>query len=130
MEGRNSSRPDVLAAIAARDLEALGAALAGGGDPNQRGAGGEPALSHAAWNGEPAMVTALLQAGATVGAASDGGNTALMHAAARGYLEVVRLLLAGGAEPSHRNKWKLSAGDWAQWPENAAEIEAELTRGG
>ncbi len=130
MEGRNSSRSDVLAAIAARDLEALGAALAGGGDPNQRGAGAEPALSHAAWNGEPAMVTALLQAGAEVDAASDGGNTALMHAAARGQLEVVRLLLAGGAEPSHRNKWDLAAGDWAQWPENAAEIEAELTRGG
>ncbi len=124
------SQSDVLAAIAARDLEALGAALAGGGDPNQRGAGAEPALSHAAWNGEPAMVTALLQAGAEVDAASDGGNTALMHAAARGQLEVVRLLLAGGAEPSHRNKWDLAAGDWAQWPENAAEIEAELTRGG
>ncbi len=124
------SDSDVLAAIAARDPDALGAALAAGGDPNQRGAGAEPALSHATWIGEPAMVTALLQAGAAVDATSDGGNTALMHAAARGQLEVVRLLLAGGAEPSHRNKWKLSAGDWAQWPENAVEIEAELTRGG
>jgi len=126
VEGRGLSRPDVLAAVAARDLAALGTALAEGGDPNQRGAGAEPALSHAAWFGEPAMVAALLQAGAEVDATSEVGNTALMHAAARGYLEVVRLLLAGGADPGHRNKWNLSAVDWAQWPESHAEIEAEL----
>lgn len=119
-------RPDILAAIVAHDLEALHATLAGGGDPNQRGPGAEPALSHAAWIAEPAMVTALLRAGAEVDAESDSGNTALMHAAARGHLEVVGLLLAGGADPAHRNKWGLSAGDWAQWPENGDAIAAAL----
>jgi ankyrin repeat protein len=125
------SRPDVLAAIAARDRGALRDALANGGDPEQRGPGGEPVLSQAARTGDADLVAALLDAGAAVEAASACGNTALMEAAARGHLDVVKLLLARGARPTRRNKWGLGADDWAKWPENSAEIQAELgARGG
>ena len=120
------TEPEVLAAVASGEREALDAALAAGGDPNQRGTGGEPVLSHAAWRGDAAMAAALIDAGAAVDGTSDCGNAALMHAAACGHLEVLRLLLDRGADPAHRNKWELTAEDWAQWPDNAAEILAEL----
>jgi ankyrin repeat protein len=123
------SRPDVLHAIAARDGAALREVLAAGGDPNQRGAGGEPALSHAVWSGDSDLVAALLDAGAAADGASDCGNTALMHAVARGYLDIAKLLQSRGASLSRRNKWGLGAEDWAQWPVNGADITAELGLG-
>ena len=116
----------VLAAAAEGDAAALGTALEAGGDPKARDRFGTPALALAAARGELDCVERLLGAGAEVGKTNDAGNSALMLAAARGHVEVMRRLLAAGADPEQRNKWGLGAADWAQWPTNAAEVEALL----
>ena len=116
----------VLKAASGGDPEALKAVLAAGGNAKARDRLGASALALAAARGSVDCVSLLLEAGAEVDKTSDAGNSALMMAAARGHLEVMRLLLGAGADPGHRNKWGMSAQDWAHWPKNAAEVEALL----
>ncbi len=117
---------DILELVACGDTAALAAALDGGADAGARGRWGVSALAQAAGKGDLEAVELLLAHGAEVGRASEAGNSALMAAAARGQLVVVERLLEAGADPGHKNKWGLGAEDWAQWPNNAAEIEARL----
>jgi ankyrin repeat protein len=51
----------------------------------------------------PEVVTALLDAGADLGARTPKGNTALHLAAYRGFVRTASLLLARGADPAARN---------------------------
>lgn len=120
------SDKDLLAAIERGDAGAVKAALdagakAGGSAPN-----GEPPLALAAASGNEAIVALLLDRGAAADGAGEAGNSPLMHAAARGHLGVVRALLARGADPAHKNRWGMDAGQWAKWPANAAEVQAAI----
>ena len=117
---------DVFALVAHGDAAALKVALEGGADAQAHGRWGISALAQAAAKGDLEAVELLLAHGAEVERASEAGNSALMAAAARGRLEVVGRLLEAGADPGHKNKWGQGAEDWAQWPNNTAEIEARL----
>jgi ankyrin repeat protein len=63
--------------------------------------------------GDPAIVRALLDAGAEVDATQQAGITPLMGAAAAGSVELVRLLLDAGADRSRRDDSGRTAADWA-----------------
>ena len=122
---------EVLAIVVQGDGAALEAALEGGADAEARDPRGVSALALAAGQGDLEAVELLLAHGAEVDRPSEAGNSALMAAAARGHVQVVERLLAVGADPGHKNKWGMGANDWAQWPVNAAEIQAVLSsRGG
>ena len=120
---------DVFAIVAQGDAAALKAALEGGADAQARGRWGVSALAQAAAKGDLEAVELLLGHGAEVDRASEAGNSALMAAASCGRLEVVERLLEAGADPGQKNKWGLGAEDWAQWPNNAAEVGAVLRAG-
>lgn len=120
------SDKDLLAAIARGDADAAAKALDAGAKPGTPAPNGEPPLVLAAASGDARIVALLLERGAAADQAGEAGNTALMHAAARGHLGVARLLLARGADPKHANRWGVAVADWAKWPANAPEIEAEL----
>ncbi len=122
-------KPDILELVARGDAAALEVALEGGADAGTNGRWGVSALAQAAAKGDLAAVELLLAHGAEVDRASETGNSALMAAAACGRLEVVERLLEAGADPGHKNKWGLGADDWAQWPNNAAEVGAVLRAG-
>src|SRR6266480_1412775 len=56
-------------------------------------------LLKAAWDGDEAIVEALLAAGAKLNAqATDTGETALMNAVSRGHLGIIARLLKAGAD--------------------------------
>jgi hypothetical protein len=61
--------------------------------------GGDPVLQAAVRTRDPAIVTAVLDAGADVDAIDDAGDTALLQAASVGDEAIVRLLLQAGADP-------------------------------
>ena len=120
------SEDDILALTVRGDTTALQPALDGGADANAADRLGVSALARAAGRGDLEAVELLLAHGAEVNRVSGAGNSALMAAAARGHLEVLERLLAAGAAPGHKNKWGLSADDWARWPDNGSEIKAVL----
>lgn len=89
-------------AIEAGDARAA-ARLATAESANAAGPGGTTALMLAAGLGRPAVVAALLEAGADVNAADDRGYTPLFHACHhadedRGHPEVVEMLIDAGAD--------------------------------
>jgi ankyrin repeat protein len=78
------------------------ALLAAGADPNRMAPSGrETCLMLAAQAGVPAVVEALLAAGARVDGAADG-VTPLMIAAQAGAADIVEILLRAGADPAIR----------------------------
>jgi ankyrin repeat protein len=104
-------------AIQSRDLAAVHEALARGAAPNATRVyrtavdrdlyeGTESALMLAAIAGAPAMVRALLAAGASPDLADElTRRTALIEAAARGQAEIVDALLEAGADLEARDAW-------------------------
>jgi ankyrin repeat protein len=62
-------------------------------------------LGLAAWNKDPEMVRALVEAGANVNAANQDGLTALHFAARTGCAEAARVLLDAGANPLARGRF-------------------------
>jgi ankyrin repeat protein len=122
----SEAEPDIFALVARGDTAALGAALEAGADATARDRWGMSALARAAARGDLEAVELLLGHGAAADQASEVGNSPLMAAAARGHIEVVQRLLAAGADREHRNKWGLTAYDWAGWPANKSEIRALL----
>ena len=90
------------------------AALAAGGDANQKDKKGWTPLMHAAWlTMDPDVISTLLAAGARVDAADGKGQTALLLAARSNAREqVVLALLAAGAKvnaPSREGETPLMA---------------------
>ena len=80
------------------DLATVEKLIQAGANVNQAGNDGETALIFAAWDGNTALVTALLAAqGIEVNQADKDGKTALFAAARKGHTEVVTALLNGGA---------------------------------
>jgi ankyrin repeat protein len=100
LEGRE--RADAVAQVLAL-LHTCGGPLAGGR------ARGCPALVAAAEAGEPAIVEALLAAGADPKAAADDGDTALIAAARWGHLDVMIRLLAREMDLDARNAERMTA---------------------
>jgi hypothetical protein len=68
------------------------------------GPNGRRPLNYAALNNDTAMLTALLEAGATINLANRSGFTPLHHAGEAGAREAAALLIAQGANPTLRNK--------------------------
>ncbi len=117
------SDKDLLAAIERGDASAAKQALEAGAKAGAVAPNGETVLALAAASGNEAIVELLLARGAAADSAGEAGNSPLMHAAARGHLGVVRALLARGADPAHKNRWGMDAGQWAKWPANGPEIQ-------
>ena len=121
-----SAKDDLLNAVARGDTDAAAAALDAGARPDAADRYGVTALVRAAGRDDQAMVDLLLERGAQVDKSTAQDNTALMLAAARGHREMVARLLQAGADPAHRNKWHFTARDWANWPAQAADVQAML----
>lgn len=66
---------------------------------HERYARGDTALHHATRNGDPDIVTRLVDHGADVNATSDNGHFPLYCAAGHGHAETTRYLLENGADP-------------------------------
>lgn len=78
-----------------RDLRLVMALLAGGApEIDDPGADGATPIVRAAWTGKPALVRALLAAGASVDQATDEGRGVLHAAARRGLAALVPILVA------------------------------------
>ncbi len=79
--------------------------LRDGADPNARCGRGQTVLYNAAASADPAVIEALIEAGAEVDARNDCGNTPL-HEAARvsSAPAVIEALIAAGADPDARNR--------------------------
>lgn len=97
-----------------------------GSEVNYRHPNGETALHIAAYVGNPRIVQALIEQGATVNVATTEGSTdtlpgsppvmgeyPLHLAAAYGHLEVIRMLLKAGADSTLTDKCGANAGHWA-----------------
>jgi ankyrin len=116
-------------AAAARNPEAVRAALAGGADVNARQADGSTALHWAVHLDDAALVDALLAAGADADAANDYGATPLTLACINANAAIVEKLLAAGADAN-------AAASTGETPlmrcartGNAAAVKALLARG-
>ena len=116
--------------IAQGDLSGLDSALAAGADPNNPDRWGARPLTHAVVRGELNLVECLLSHGAQADEGDDSGNVPLMQACARGHLDIARALLSAGANPKASNKWGFGPGDWANWPDNARDMQALLREHG
>ena len=92
----------VVRAAAAGNINALQAAVEGGGDVNARDQRGLTALMHAADRGYTLIVPLLLRAGADPDLRAVDGPTALFLAVLRGHIEIVEVLLEAGADTSIR----------------------------
>ena len=80
--------------------------LAAGADPNEiYTEGWTPLLTAIVSRKHPAIVRALLEAGADWDASGARGNTQLVRAAKRGNIEVVKALLEAGADPNVGNRF-------------------------
>jgi ankyrin repeat protein len=94
------SQSPVADAAMQKDRTAVEALLKQGADVNASQGDGMTALHWAAMNGDAALATTLLYAGANANAATRlGGFTPLDLAARNGEADVVQALLAGGADP-------------------------------
>jgi Ankyrin repeat len=106
-------RPPVQEAIAWRDPDRFGAALADGADVDETGRLDWTALHLAASIGDPAFVRPLIERGARIDPRDAAGNTPLMcavldaprraaqsGAAGQAVAETIALLLAAGADPA------------------------------
>ncbi|HXZ41396.1 MAG TPA: ankyrin repeat domain-containing protein [Terriglobales bacterium] len=103
-EGESLEDPDetpLMQAADQGDLQAVQQLLAAKPDVNARDQGGETALIHACRNpkASPALIKALLAAGADLNIRSHNDYTALGWATARGNTAVVQLLRRAGAKP-------------------------------
>lgn len=87
------------AAIKAGDTAVLGLFYRSGLHPDRPGPDGMPALIQAAIDGNTALMTWLLDNGATLDAKSAEGQTAWAHAAAAQKGEVLKLLIERGLSP-------------------------------
>lgn len=85
-------------------VHAMQAAVLAGASVDHYNAGLATALHKAAEKGDSAMVSALIDSGASVNLKTRIGNdTALLLAAAHGRVEAAQVLLAGGADMSIKN---------------------------
>ena len=101
-------------AARAGDVSKIRALCARGADPNEAaGQNTWTPLLHAIHKNQIASVTALLQCGAKIDAASPGGTTPLIMAAGYGNREMVRLLLEHGASADSRDREGRVALDYA-----------------
>ncbi len=89
---------------------------------NARDTYGVSLLYLAAAKGDLAILQLLIEHGAEVDQTSDAGNSPLMVAAANGHVETIKLLLEHGASTDGKNRWGLSAADWAKWADSPAEV--------
>ena len=91
-------------AVEAGLVHAMEAAVLAGASVDHYNAGLATALHKAAEKGDSAMVSALIDSGASVNLKTRIGNdTALLLAAAHGRVESAQALLAGGADMSIKN---------------------------
>jgi cytohesin len=90
-------------AIRDGDASRVAQLLDAGADPNAPDARGNPPLLQAAWNGNTAVITKLLDHGANVnGRNAETGTSALFYAVLSGRETTVRLLLPRGARVDFR----------------------------
>lgn len=90
-------------AIRNGDAHSVEQLLAAGADPNAPDARGNPPLLEAAWDGNAAIITQLLDHGANVnGRNAESGTSALLYAVRSGREKTVRLLLSRGARSDFR----------------------------
>lgn len=91
-------------AVERKQPAALAALLAGGVAPNEHNAPvleyGKTIVSQAVDSGDPALVRALVEAGADARKVNEYGVPPLAEAARVGNLEMCRILLKGGADPN------------------------------
>lgn len=105
------------------DVTRLKAALDQDSDAaNARDTYGVSLIYLAAAKGDLALTQLLIERGADVNKTSDAGNAPIMVAAANGHVETIKLLLEHGATTDGKNRWGLSAADWAKWAESPAEV--------
>lgn len=91
----------LLKAVNQGDVQAVGALLNQGLDPNSADADGKTILMNAAWLGHRDLVSFLIGRKASVTRRSPHGDTALMFASLKGDLAIAKLLVDNGAEISH-----------------------------
>jgi hypothetical protein len=92
-------------AVSRRDLERVREQLAAGADPNAPGTLGHTALHIAAARDQPAIIQALVDAGAQVDVRDEAGNTPLLVAATEQppATAAIRALLRAHADPDAAN---------------------------
>ncbi|MFL5684551.1 MAG: ankyrin repeat domain-containing protein [Chloroflexota bacterium] len=95
----------LLAAAAAGDVAATGAALADGADPDARAADGTPATMIATRGHHTDALRALLDAGADVDAQDATLDNPLLYAGREGFLDVVRVANEAEADPTITNRY-------------------------
>lgn len=110
---KDAVQPELFAAAANGDLEALRLLVAAGADIGRRDARGWSALHHAAGANLVDTVGFLLAHGAAVDTQNEEGATALHFAGQEGYLAVARALLERGASTKVRTKTGLTPLDLA-----------------
>ena len=113
------------------DVTAATLLLRAGADPMARNRFGSTPLSEAALTGNPALVAALLEAGADAKALTTAdGETVLMTAARAGNADAVRMLIDRGADVNARERYKgQTALMWAAAERHADVVKLLLSRG-
>jgi ankyrin repeat protein len=132
---RKDYEAPAFAAASTRNVEVLRIILAAGADPNGAGGRATPAL-HRVTIGDDveddariAMMTALIEAGATVDGPDRDGGTALQTAVAYNNARAVKVLLEAGANPNQLLAGQPLAARAKQYDERSAEaLQSDVSR--
>lgn len=131
----SAARVSLSEAVLRDDVPAVKAAIAGGADPNaaivtdKPGREGMTALIHAAYEGKPDTLRALLDSKVKIEARTEDGRTALMYAAGWGDASKVKLLLDAGARTDARAADGWTALMWAAARGEPASVKALVQAG-
>ena len=95
---------ELFAAVNRKNLQAVADILDQQVDPNSQGDDNKTALHEAAWNGDVAMISFLIDRGAKLNQRDSYGRTALHDAANNCKVEAIKALLEKGALPNLQDK--------------------------
>ena len=113
---RPGKDPALIAAVLADDPATVKRLIANGSKLDAVDDGKNTALTYAARDGQAQIARLLIEAGADPGRADGEGVTPLILASFKNHLKIVELLLKQKkkARPNHKDKWGLTALDYAE----------------